>query len=89
MSFIKSFAKDWLPPTVLKAVRSLRGEQIRFEGEYASWDDASMNCTGYDADHILSKVLDATLKVTSGDAAFERDSILFDEIEYNWPVQLV
>ena len=31
-------------------------------------------------------VLDASLKVKNGVAAFERDSVLFDEIEYSWPV---
>lgn len=86
MSFIKSVAKDWLPPVVVRAIRQLQGQGIRFEGEFASWEDASARCTGYDAEHILAKVLDATLKVKSGEAAFERDSILFDEIEYSWPV---
>ncbi|MHC1733562.1 MAG: methyltransferase, TIGR04325 family [Bacteroidales bacterium] len=83
---MKSVAKDWLPPVVVRAIRQLRGEGIRFEGEFASWGDASARCTGYDAGHILSKVLDATLKVKSGEAAFERDSVLFDEIEYSWPI---
>lgn len=86
MSSIKSVAKDWLPPVVVWTIRQLRGEGIRFEGEFASWEDASARCAGYDAEHILAKVLDATLKVKSGEAAFERDSILFDEIEYSWPV---
>lgn len=86
MSFIKSVAKDWLPPVVMRAIRQYRGENIRFEGEFASWEDAAARCTGYDSEHILSKVLDATLKVKSGEAAFERDSILFDQIEYSWPI---
>ena len=43
-------------------------------------------CTGYEAENILAKVLTATLKVKRGEAVFERDSVLFDEIEYAWPV---
>ncbi len=35
---------------------------------------------------FLAKVLEATLKVKCGEAAYERDSVLFDEIEYSWPV---
>lgn len=31
-------------------------------------------------------MLDASLQVRNGVAAFERDSVLFDEIEYSWPV---
>ena len=42
-------------------------------------------CFGYDDENIVSKVLEATLKVERGEAAFERDSVLFDEIEYSWP----
>lgn len=86
MNLIKSFAKEWLPPVVQRTIRTLRGEGIRFEGEFASWEDAAARSTGYEATNILSKVLDATLKVKSGEAAFERDSILFDEVEYSWPV---
>jgi putative methyltransferase (TIGR04325 family) len=86
MSFIKSLAKDWLPPAILRAIRQRRGGGIRFEGNYATWEEAASKCTGYDAAPILAKVLDATLKVKRGEAAFERDSVLFDEIEYAWPV---
>src|SRR5262249_2040710 len=40
----------------------------------------------YDASLILDKVIDATLKVKRGEAAYERDSVLFEDIDYNWPV---
>jgi putative methyltransferase (TIGR04325 family) len=86
MSLIKSLAKDWLPPAILRKIRHLRGGGIRFEGNYATWEEAAAQCTGYDAAPILAKVLDSTLKVKRGEAAFERDSVLFDEIEYAWPV---
>lgn len=86
MSLIKSLAKDWLPPAILRAIRHRRGGGIRFEGNYATWEEAAARCTGYDAAPILAKVLDATLKVKRGEAAFERDSVLFDEIAYAWPV---
>jgi len=86
MSIIKSFAKDCLPPAIFWVLRQLRGDGIRFEGDYATWEDAAAQCTGYDAEPILAKVLDATLKVKRGEAAYERDSVLFDAIEYSWPV---
>jgi len=34
----------------------------------------------------LEKVLASTLMVKRGEAVFERDSVLFDEIQYAWPV---
>lgn len=86
MSISKEFIRDWLPPAATRWIRQVRGGGIRFEGEYASWEEASSHCTGYDSTEILAKVLAATLKVKRGDAAFERDSVLFDEVEYVWPV---
>lgn len=86
MSFIKPLVKDWLPPAILRAVRYWRGQGIRFEGNYKTWEEAAALCTGYDAESILDKVLEATLKVKRGEAVFERDSVLFDEIQYSWPV---
>jgi putative methyltransferase (TIGR04325 family) len=86
MSFIKPLMKDILPPALLRAVCHLRGKGIRFEGNYNTWEEAASLCTGYDGDAILDKVLQATLKVKRGEAVFERDSVLFDEIQYSWPV---
>jgi len=84
---VKSLVKDWLPPALLRSLSQiLKGGGIRFEGDYASWEEAVGQCAGYDEKHILEKVLDATLKVKRGEAAFERDSVLFDEVEYVWPV---
>ena len=86
MSRTKSAIKDWLPPAILKVIRDFRANDISFEGSYKTWEEASSKCTGYDAKPILEKVLDATLKVKRGDAAYERDSVLFDDIEYSWPI---
>lgn len=86
MTALRSLAADWLPPIVARFLRALRHRAARFEPVRTSWAEAAARCTGYDAANILSKVLDATLKVKCGDAAYERDSVLFDEIDYIWPV---
>jgi putative methyltransferase (TIGR04325 family) len=86
MSSSSPLLKDWLPPVLLRVARYLRGKGIRFEGNYKTWGEAAALCTGYEADLILDKVLEATLKVKRGEAAFERDSVLFDEIQYTWPI---
>jgi putative methyltransferase (TIGR04325 family) len=86
---IKAFARDWLPPAMFRGIRNIipvGQETIRFEADFDTWEETSAQCTGYDANEILAKVLDATLKVKRGEAAFERDSVLFDHIEYAWPV---
>jgi len=86
MSALKTLAHYCLPQALLRWIRHVCGSGVRFEGEYPSWEEACAHCTGYDADGILAKVLAATLKVKHGEAAFERDSVLFDEIDYAWPV---
>lgn len=86
MSTLKTVSREWLPPALVRWIRQACGNGIRFEGDFATWEDASAHCTGYDNDEILAKVLASTLKVKAGGAAFERDSVLFDEIEYAWPV---
>src|ERR1700712_2624661 len=57
-----------------------------WSGNYNSWQEAEQQCVGYDADNILEKIKVATLKVKNGDAVYERDALLFDSIQYSWPL---
>ncbi|MDV3001980.1 MAG: hypothetical protein N5P05_003586 [Chroococcopsis gigantea SAG 12.99] len=41
---------------------------------------------GYDKDIILETVKNSLLQVKEGQAIYERDSVLFDKIEYSFPV---
>lgn len=59
-------------------------ERITFCGNFKTWDEAYAFCEGYSAPNILEKVLNSTLKVKSGEALFERDSVLFDKPQYPW-----
>lgn len=79
---------NWLLRLVcrLRPDGSSREDLSGFSGNYVSWEEASVCCTGYDDSAILAKVLDATLKVKRGEAIYERDSVNFDKIEYAWPV---
>ena len=86
MSTLKSLTRDWLPTVFVRWFRQVRGGGIRFEGDFATWKKANNYCTGYNAEEILTKVLASTIKVKHGEAAYERDSVLFDQIEYAWPV---
>lgn len=86
MSALRGLAHDWLPPAILRWIRSWRSGGNRYSGDFASWEEARAECSGYDAAEILAKVLDATLRVKRGEAGFERDSVLFDHVEYAWPV---
>jgi len=77
-------AKDILRPIVPSALKRARRALFGwrwFRGRYQSWNDANALCPGYAAPEILDKVLRATLEVKGGRAAFERDSVLFQEPE--------
>lgn len=84
MKSIKTLVKDWLPPVVTSTIRRIQNDDVSFDGDYTSWEDAATQSVGYDAEVILNKVLDATLKVKRGEAAFERDSVTFDDVQYSW-----
>lgn len=57
-----------------------------WSGNFKNWEEAREKTKGYDSENILNKVKSATLKVKKGEAVFERDSVVFPEIEYSWPL---
>ncbi|EPG75750.1 methyltransferase, TIGR04325 family [Leptospira fainei serovar Hurstbridge str. BUT 6] len=57
-----------------------------FYGDFRSWTDALAECEGYDSPNILDQVKKSLLKVKSGEAVYERDSVLFDRVEYSFPL---
>ncbi len=86
MSIIKPLMKDWLPPALVRIIRNFRSNSVSFKGDYKTWEAAAELCAGYNSQIILEKVLEAALKVKGGEAVYERDSVLFNEIQYSWPV---
>ena len=57
-----------------------------WHGNYSNWEEAKRDSTGYDQKEILEKVKSSLLKVKNGEAVYERDSVLFDTIQYSWPL---
>ncbi len=57
--------------------------QYGFSGDYKSWDEVEKLCEGYSSTNILEKTLESTSKVKSGEAVFERDSFIFDKVQYS------
>ena len=70
-----------LPPRLFVALK-----KWGWYGDFKSWEEATQKSVGYNADNILEKVKESLLKVKNGEAVYERDSVLFDEIEYSWEV---
>lgn len=67
------------------AGRLLRSS-VTYSGEYETWKAAQAAATGYEQQNILQRVAAATDKVVRGEAAFERDSVVFAEQEYVFPL---
>ncbi|MEO6453268.1 MAG: methyltransferase, TIGR04325 family [Ginsengibacter sp.] len=61
-------------------------QEYGWSGDYKSWDEAAALCDGYGKPEILEKCKASLLKVKNGEAIYERDSVLFNEIQYNWPL---
>jgi putative methyltransferase (TIGR04325 family) len=74
---------EYIPPVI---TRFLTGLFYGWHGNYRSWKAATAKCDGYDSSIIFEKVRESALKVKSGDAVYERDSFLFNEIQYSYPL---
>src|SRR5437899_147469 len=74
---VRHLAKLVIPPVFLRFYRVIAGKNV-YRGNFANWAQAMRRSDGYSAEVILDKVKLAALKVRDGEAAFERDSILFE-----------
>lgn len=83
---MKAFIIQWIPPIFLRIIRRAQAKSIFFDGWFDDWNDAISRCSGYDQENISNKVLEASLLVSQGKAVFERDSVIFKEIQYSWPL---
>ena len=67
----------------MKSIILNDNSQSMWSGNYSSWEEAKKYCTGYDDDIILKKCAQAILQVKNKKAIYERDSVLFDHMEYS------
>ncbi len=86
MTLLKRCLKAWLPPALADAYRKQARLGVHFRGEFPDWQTAAAHAEGYDSAQILERVRWATRKVVSGQAAGERDSVLFERTPYPFPV---
>jgi putative methyltransferase (TIGR04325 family) len=82
---IKSIIRGLTPPLVLKLYMSMQAN-TGFFGNYKDWLEACQESCGYDSDLILKTVKNSLLKVKNGEAIYERDSVIFDRIQYSFPL---
>jgi putative methyltransferase (TIGR04325 family) len=62
------------------------GPDVAYLGDYPDFASARAHSTGYQEDIILERTRAALHKVLRGEAAYERDSVTFDNLELPWPL---
>lgn len=82
----QNYIKGFIPSFILGLLGFLIKGKYGLRGDYPDWQSALAKCEGYQSPVIFEKVYDAALKVKKGKAPYERDSVLFDKIQYSWPI---
>jgi putative methyltransferase (TIGR04325 family) len=88
-SRLRKLAGSIAPPVIANIYRKTRLREIRnirWFGDFPDWNTAKKQCRGYEDPTILEKTKLAILKVKNGEAAAERDSVLFEKVHYTWPI---
>lgn len=78
------FLVQWYHQIASHGQRSAEQDAFMFGAK--SWADALNSATEYDHPALIERVRYAIQKVRSGEAVYERDSVLFDSIQYSWPL---
>jgi len=83
---LRSRIKPWMPPALLEVRQRRLGHVLRFTDGLADWTEALRQSSGYSVDSIIERVAAATRAVVAGRARYERDSVLFHESDYRYPI---
>ena len=74
-----------MPPIILNLARRVPNPITGgFKRGFNSWHDASTNATTYNSIEVFQKTLNAARLVRDGKIAYERDSVLFDQVQYDF-----
>lgn len=79
----KNILKSMLPPLITNL---LKAKQKTWTGNFKSWNEAIKETEGYDKENIINSLDLAMQKLINKEFKYERDSVLFDKIEYSLPL---
>jgi len=83
---IQRIIKEFLPPIFIILLKKILNNKYIYFVAYKTWEQAEKASHGYDADNIIEKVKHSSKLVFEGKAIFERDSKIFNNIEYSYPL---
>lgn len=83
----KKMLRDFLPPFLFKIKKMVHSfANPIFSNKGVTWEAAVQNSSGYVKSEILNKVYSATSRVKHYWGAYDRDSVVFEEEDYCWPL---
>ena len=83
---MKKLIKSLIPDILIDIYHLYNNKKFARLDDCKTWEEAENISTGYDTIEIIQKVQESALKVKNGKATYERDSFIFDEIQYSWPL---
>ena len=84
---MKYLLKQFIPPIFIKFINYFKKNNVnKWVGNYTNWSEAEKDCKGYNSTSILNVIEKSILLVISGEKKMERDSVLFDTIDYNFNI---
>lgn len=75
---------SWIKSGIKRLV--LPPPELEWRTGFSSWSEAVAASEGYEQGDILEATIAATRDVIAGRAAYERDGVVFDEVQYSWPL---
>lgn len=84
---MKKIIKLITPPIITSLIKFFFNRNYKNGGVkvgFKNWEEASNNSTLYNQKDIFSKTLCSARLVRDGKAAYERDSVIFDKIQYDF-----
>ena len=82
---MRKLLKLLIPPFFIELHRKFFLKKIFIRG-FNNWNEALSKTTSYENKDIFSKTLHAARLVRDKKATYERDSVIFDTIQYDWPL---
>lgn len=67
-----------IPPALLPILVRVSGIAPRFDGNYASWEEARRECTGYEAEAVLKREIEEVEALKSGKSVWQGWGVLTD-----------
>ena len=71
---------------VLKSILQAEKSPFGWKGDFQTFEMAKAHSKGYNQEGIVQKAMNSALLVVTGEKPYERDGMVFEKLEHNWPL---